>query len=86
MILIYLIVNYLYRKHGVPLHNFFENLTRGISHLKCPQVGKTLRSWGQKFGNNHKGLAIGKTHVQYESPVFWFKNHDQHLSFLDRQT
>ena len=33
MILIYLIVNYLYRKYGVPLHNFFENWTRGISHL-----------------------------------------------------
>ena len=24
MLLIYLIVNYLYRKNGVPLHNFFE--------------------------------------------------------------
>ena len=24
MLLIYLIVNYLYRKYGVPLHNFFE--------------------------------------------------------------
>ena len=34
MLLIYLIVNYLYRKYGVPLHNFFENWTRGISHLK----------------------------------------------------
>ena len=34
MFLIYLIVNYLYRKYGVPLHKFFENLTRGISHLK----------------------------------------------------
>ena len=33
MLLIYLIVNYLYRKYGVPLHNFFENWTRGISHL-----------------------------------------------------
>ena len=34
MLLIYLIVNYLYRKYGVPLHNFFENWIRGISHLK----------------------------------------------------
>ena len=34
MLLIYLIVNYLYRKYGVPLHIFFENWTRGISHLK----------------------------------------------------
>ena len=34
MISIYLIVTYLYRKYGVPLHNFFENWTRGISHLK----------------------------------------------------
>ena len=34
MLLIYLIVNYLYRKYGVPLHNFFENWTSGISHLK----------------------------------------------------
>ena len=36
MLLIYLIVNYLCRKYGVPLHNFFENLTRGISHLNEP--------------------------------------------------
>ena len=35
MLLIYLIVNYFYRKYGVPLHNFFENWTRGISHLNC---------------------------------------------------
>ena len=34
MLLIYLIVNYLYRKYGVTLHIFFENWTRGISHLK----------------------------------------------------
>ena len=34
MLFIYLMVNYLYRKYGVPLHNFFENWTRGISHLK----------------------------------------------------
>ena len=37
MHLINLIVNYLYRKYGVPLHNFFENWTRGTkctSHLK----------------------------------------------------
>ena len=34
MLLIYLIVNYLYRKYGVPLHNFSENWTSGISHLK----------------------------------------------------
>ena len=33
MLLIYLIVNYLYRKYGVPLYIFFENWTRGISHL-----------------------------------------------------
>ena len=33
MHLINLIVNYLYRKYGVPLHNFFENWTRGTSHL-----------------------------------------------------
>ena len=33
MHLINLIVNYLHRKYGVPLHNFFENWTRGISHL-----------------------------------------------------
>ena len=32
--LIYLMVNYLKRKYGVSLHNFFENWTRGISHLK----------------------------------------------------
>ena len=36
MLLIYLIVNYSYREYGVPLHIFFENLTRGISHLNCP--------------------------------------------------
>ena len=30
-----LIVNYMYRKYGVPFHNFFlENWTRGTSHLK----------------------------------------------------
>ena len=34
MLLIYLIVNYLHRKYGAPLHNFVENWTRGISHLK----------------------------------------------------
>ena len=42
MLLIHLIVNYLYRKYGVPLHNFFENWTRGISHLKiriCIEIG-----------------------------------------------
>ena len=33
MHLINLIVKYLYRKYGVPLHNFFENWTRGTSHL-----------------------------------------------------
>ena len=35
MHLINLIVNYLYRKYGVPLHNFFENWTRGTSHLNA---------------------------------------------------
>ena len=34
MLLINLKVHYLYRKYGVPLHIFFENWTRGISHLK----------------------------------------------------
>ena len=34
MPLLNLIVNYLCRKYGVPLHNFFENWTRGTSHLK----------------------------------------------------
>ena len=34
MHLINLIVNYLYRNYGVPLHNFFENWTRGTSHRK----------------------------------------------------
>ena len=38
MLLIYPIVNYLYRKYGVPLHNFFENWTRGISHLKVSLI------------------------------------------------
>ena len=33
MHLINLIVNYLYRKYGVLLHNFFENWTKGTSHL-----------------------------------------------------
>ena len=40
MHLINLIVIYLYKKYGVPLHNFFENWTRGISHLNI----KTLYS------------------------------------------
>ena len=40
MLLIYLIVNYLYRKYGVTLHNFFENRTRGISHLKVESPRK----------------------------------------------
>ena len=35
MHLINLIVTYLYRKYGAPLHNFFENWTRGRSHLKA---------------------------------------------------
>ena len=35
MLLIYLIANYLYRKYGVPLNNFLENWTRGISHFKA---------------------------------------------------
>ena len=34
MHLINLIVNYLYRKYGVPLHIFFENWSRGTSYLK----------------------------------------------------
>ena len=29
-----LIVNYLYRKYGAPLHNFSDNWTRRTSHLK----------------------------------------------------
>ena len=33
MLLVNLMVNLLYRKYGVPLHNFFENWTRGISYL-----------------------------------------------------
>ena len=33
MHLINLIVNYLYRKFWEPLHNFFENWSRGTSHL-----------------------------------------------------
>ena len=28
-----LLVNYLDRKYGVPINNFYENLTRGTSHL-----------------------------------------------------
>ena len=28
-----MIVNYLYRTYGVPLHNVFENWTRGTSHF-----------------------------------------------------
>ena len=44
MLLINLMVNLLYRKYGVPLHNFFENWTRGISYLKTTGVlNKTLR-------------------------------------------
>ena len=45
MHLINLIVNYLYRKYGVPLHIFFSrNLIRGTSHLNeldntCMYVG-----------------------------------------------
>ena len=35
MLLINLMVNLLYRKYGVPLHNFFENWTRGISYLNA---------------------------------------------------
>ena len=34
MLLINLIVHYMYRKNGVPLHNFLENWTRGINRLK----------------------------------------------------
>ena len=37
-----LIVNYLYRKYGVPLHNFFENLTRGTSHLNTRKLQVTF--------------------------------------------
>ena len=33
MHLINLILNYLYRKYGLPLHNIFENETKGTSHL-----------------------------------------------------
>ena len=38
MHLINLIVNYLYRKYGVALNNFFENWKRGISHLKMFKI------------------------------------------------
>ena len=35
-----LLINLIYRKYGVPLHNFFfENWTRGISHLKDLEKG-----------------------------------------------
>ena len=40
MFLINLMVNLLYRKYGVPLHNFFENWTRGISYLKRKKTAK----------------------------------------------
>ena len=36
-----LIVNYLKRKYGVPLHNFFKNRTRSTSHLNL--------TWGSDF-------------------------------------
>ena len=39
MLSINLIVNYLYRKYGVPLHNVFEKWTRGISNLKILTIG-----------------------------------------------
>ena len=48
MHLINLIINSLYRKYGVPLHNFFENWTRGTSQLnwlnyeKCSESRTTL--------------------------------------------
>ena len=42
MLLIYLIVNYLHRKYGVPLHNFVENWTRGISHLNIRPLSSCL--------------------------------------------
>ena len=42
MLLINLIVNYLYRKYGVPLHNFFENWSRGTSHLRVHQAYPTV--------------------------------------------
>ena len=68
MLLIYLIVNYLYRKYGVPLHNFFENLTRGISHLKLHLhyqcfLGQSLqRKLGQSF--------LGQVHLFTLSKLF----------------
>ena len=38
MFLLNLIVIYLLRKYGVPLHNFFEKWTRGISYLNKVHV------------------------------------------------
>ena len=38
-----LIVNYLKRKYGVPLHNFFKNWTRGTSHLKVALPTKNIK-------------------------------------------
>ena len=37
-----LIVNYLYRKYGIALHYFFENWTRGTSHLKV-EIRKKIK-------------------------------------------
>ena len=42
MYLINLMAKYLYRKYGLPIHKFFENLTRGISHVATLNVKITL--------------------------------------------
>ena len=56
MLLIYLIVNYLYRKYGVPLHIVFENWTRGISHLKafCVMIFVNIPQYSRNTILNNK--------------------------------
>ena len=45
MPLINLIIIYLKRKHGVPLHNFFEKWTNGTSYLKLVYMSMKKKSF-----------------------------------------
>ena len=82
MILIYLIVNYLYRKYGVPLHIFFENWTRGISHLNpshSTQVQKAksrkkravFKVKGRKRHGKYGGIGLNNWSISKSPKMLW---------------
>ena len=75
---IILIVNYLVRKYGVPLHNFFEFSTRGTSHLKM-----TFAPSSQKRARSLDSHTICFVVNSYESYVTVLVNHGDSVTYTE---